>query len=558
MGFWDAYESSRQATQGILMQHRVGGALANGDFKTAATEAYRLGNPQLAGQIEAQAMQREQLARRAQLGGLIADGQGRQAADTALRAGDFESAQGVQSYVSSLDAQQRAAAQQRTEAMARAAVTLRGLPQEQRAGAAAQLAEQIGVEVPQGFDFSDTALDGVINQARSLEQLLKPAEGFTLGDGQVRFDAQGNEIARGPQTPKYVAVPEGGRLERVDAGRGAGVASGAAPAMSGVRPEAVIARTLGEGFRVTSGARSEADNRRVGGAPNSYHLRDQARDIIPPPGMSMAEAAAALKATGQFVEVINEGDHVHVAWGTQTGAGVRAGMPDTFVGAPKRDKDAQTPRQEREAAMKLRKEFNALPGVKDYREVEANYRQVRSLARPDATAADDVALIFSYMKMLDPGSVVREGEFATAQNTAGIPDQVRNAYNKAISGNRLNASQRQQFADTAERVYEQRRERYGQLVEEYRGYAADTGIDADSIARPMTQGDATPRDPNRASGKRWTAAQQATLDRSAKTGPRGSEGNPFVIDPAQADESYRSIPRGSLYISPDGQIRRKS
>jgi len=39
--------------------------------------------------------------------------------------------------------------------------------------------------------------------------------------------------------------------------------------------------------------------------------------------------------------------------------------------------------------------------------------------------------------MLDPGSVVRESEFATAQNAAGVPDQVRNMYNKVLSGTRL-------------------------------------------------------------------------------------------------------------------------
>ena len=38
---------------------------------------------------------------------------------------------------------------------------------------------------------------------------------------------------------------------------------------------------------------------------------------------------------------------------------------------------------------------------------------------PDA--AGDMALIFSYMKMLDPNSTVREGEYATAQDAGSIP-----------------------------------------------------------------------------------------------------------------------------------------
>lgn len=60
-----------------------------------------------------------------------------------------------------------------------------------------------------------------------------------------------------------------------------------------------------------------------------------------------------------------------------------------------------------------------------------------------------IALVFKFMKALDPTSVVREGEFATAQNSAGIPESVANTYNKLIKGERLGAVQIQQFVDTA-------------------------------------------------------------------------------------------------------------
>ncbi len=56
------------------------------------------------------------------------------------------------------------------------------------------------------------------------------------------------------------------------------------------------------------------------------------------------------------------------------------------------------------------------------------------------------------MKMLDPGSVVREGEFATASNSAGIPTAVQNIYNRALSGQRLTDGQRKTFAGQAEKL----------------------------------------------------------------------------------------------------------
>ncbi len=43
-----------------------------------------------------------------------------------------------------------------------------------------------------------------------------------------------------------------------------------------------IAATVPCSVTITSGKRSKAHNKRVGGAPNSYHLYDRARDIVAP------------------------------------------------------------------------------------------------------------------------------------------------------------------------------------------------------------------------------------------------------------------------------------
>lgn len=60
-----------------------------------------------------------------------------------------------------------------------------------------------------------------------------------------------------------------------------------------------------------------------------------------------------------------------------------------------------------------------------------------------------IATVFKFMKALDPTSVVREGEFATAENSAGVPEAVRNMYNKLASGERLGDNQIQSFVSTA-------------------------------------------------------------------------------------------------------------
>jgi len=82
------------------------------------------------------------------------------------------------------------------------------------------------------------------------------------------------------------------------------------------------------------------------------------------------------------------------------------------------------------------------------KDIALNYSTVLSAAA-DPSPAGDLALIFAYMKMLDPGSVVREGEFATAANTGSVPERVRAQYNKAINGERLTATQRTDFLNQA-------------------------------------------------------------------------------------------------------------
>jgi len=101
-----------------------------------------------------------------------------------------------------------------------------------------------------------------------------------------------------------------------------------------------------------------------------------------------------------------------------------------------------------EAEGKFRKEYS--DQTKGYQEVKSAYGRV--LASEDS-AVGDLSLIFGYMKMLDPGSVVREGEFATAQNAAGVPERIQNIYNKVVSGERLSPSQRTSFKGQAGKLY---------------------------------------------------------------------------------------------------------
>lgn len=92
-----------------------------------------------------------------------------------------------------------------------------------------------------------------------------------------------------------------------------GGGASAAPGAFGAAIESAALAAV-PGAQVTSRARSPSHNKEVGGVPNSYHLSDNARDFVPPKGVSMGQLASTLTQTlgPKGFQVINEGDHVHV------------------------------------------------------------------------------------------------------------------------------------------------------------------------------------------------------------------------------------------------------
>ena len=120
---------------------------------------------------------------------------------------------------------------------------------------------------------------------------------------------------------------------------------------------------------------------------------------------------------------------------------------------------------------KLRDDFRS--ESKEFVKVRDAYGRILST---DASAAGDLALIFNYMKILDPGSVVREGEFATAQNSAGVSNRVRAQYNKVKSGERLTPETRADFLQQAQNLYLTAADSQSYLESEYQTYAEEYGF----------------------------------------------------------------------------------
>lgn len=123
----------------------------------------------------------------------------------------------------------------------------------------------------------------------------------------------------------------------------------------------------------------------------------------------------------------------------------------------------------------------------DYTKASTNYitqvqgYQAVQAAANDPSAAGDLAMVFAFMKTLDPTSTVREGEFANAQNATGIPDRIRNVYNRAATGERLNPTQRADFLAQSKSQFTQAQRRQQGLMKVYGARAKANGLPPEQV-----------------------------------------------------------------------------
>ena len=116
----------------------------------------------------------------------------------------------------------------------------------------------------------------------------------------------------------------------------------------------------------------------------------------------------------------------------------------------------------------------------DFIKVRDSYGRVLQSAK-NPSAAGDLVLVFNYMKILDPGSVVRESEFATASNAAGVPDRIRNIYNRVLNGERLAENQRGDFVDRAGKLYEGMTSQHKQRVTNFEKLSRSYNLNPDNV-----------------------------------------------------------------------------
>lgn len=190
---------------------------------------------------------------------------------------------------------------------------------------------------------------------------------------------------------------------------------------------------------------------------------------------------------------------------------------------------------QKKAATDLRKEWRTVNA--DFLDIGRGWSTMANAAKLK-TGASDQALVMAFAKILDPGSVVREGEYAT---TAGNAQSWFQAIYARLVGKNfepgapfLNDQSRQRILDTGQALYQTALGRYNNELSFYQQTATEMGLDPKKVLRSYAEdapGATTPAGPGGSGGaggagskpeptwfKNMSEADKAAYLESIKTG----------------------------------------
>ena len=128
-----------------------------------------------------------------------------------------------------------------------------------------------------------------------------------------------------------------------------------------------------------------------------------------------------------------------------------------------------------ENEMKLASAFKQEPIYKDYSDMKSAFGQVVS-SLSQGTPIGDVAGATKVMKLLDPGSVVRESELGIAMAASGRMDRLNNYFSNMMTGQKLTPTQREDFKALSNELYAAAGDAYNKKRQEFQGFGQAYGF----------------------------------------------------------------------------------
>lgn len=178
----------------------------------------------------------------------------------------------------------------------------------------------------------------------------------------------------------------------------------------------------------------------------------------------------------------------------ETGRGIEAIdvasiKPGTVLPAPVTEKKPDiSPYQRIQVESGLRDDYRT--DSKNYAEIKRQSAIIKS-ALADPSAAGTLSAATAYMKMLDPGSVVRESELGMAMQTQGMIDRLQSYWTTIEMGKVLTPIQKADFARLSDQYLKAAEDAQRNLNARYSELATGAGIDPKRVVmydvKPPTQ-----------------------------------------------------------------------
>jgi hypothetical protein len=131
----------------------------------------------------------------------------------------------------------------------------------------------------------------------------------------------------------------------------------------------------------------------------------------------------------------------------------------------------------------LRKEFAGLTPVKEFPTVKTAYNQILN-ALNNPSAASDLTAATKFMKLLDPGSVVRESELGMAMAATGAIERMQNYFQRLQDGQMLNPAQRADFKKAAGLAFQAAEATYNDISNQYIDLAKSNSLNPNNVVLP--------------------------------------------------------------------------
>lgn len=153
------------------------------------------------------------------------------------------------------------------------------------------------------------------------------------------------------------------------------------------------------------------------------------------------------------------------------------------AGAGKTTVSVNTGQKGYENESKLRNDFKTEPIYKDYNDMISAHRQIKA-GIAQGTPIGDVATATKIMKLLDPGSVVRESELGVAMAAGGRMDRLQNYVQMQMSGEKLTPQMRIDFGKLADELMAAAGQAYNAKRSEYETMGRRYQLDPSVLGAP--------------------------------------------------------------------------